>query len=109
MLEKARRGSSALKYCDEEEDREEFASDVSKLARALGRISRIPISKSLDGNVKISSKKMGDWAIELEGMALEFGSREPDYGPSFEPEYDPLRDKGPSTDEFDISGLFAEL
>lgn len=33
MIEKARRSSSALKYAEEEEDREEFASDVSKLAR----------------------------------------------------------------------------
>jgi hypothetical protein len=108
MLEKARRASSALKYADEEEDREEFASDVSKLARALDRISRIPTS-SLGANAKISSKKMDDWAIELEGMAHAFGSHEPDYGPSAELEDDSVRDEGPSSDEFDIGSLFAEL
>jgi hypothetical protein len=108
MIEKARRASSALKYADEEEDREEFASDVSKLARALDRISRIQTS-SLDGNAKRSFKKMDDWAIELEGMAHAFGSHEPDYSPSYEPGDDSVRDEGPSTDEFDIGGLFAEL
>jgi hypothetical protein len=109
MLEKARRGSSALKYCDEEEDREEFASDVSKLAKALGRISRIPATKSLDGNAKTSFGKMGGWAIELEGMALAFGPREADYGPSSESDFDSDQEKGPTPDEFDIGSLFAEL
>ena len=109
MIEKARRASSALKYADEEEDREEFASDVSKLARALDRISRIQTS-SLDGNAKRSFKKMDDWAIELEGMAHAFGSRRAGLQPLIPSQgTTPSWMKDPSTDEFDIGGLFADL
>ena len=109
MLEKARRASAALKYAEEEEDQEEFASDVSKLARALRRIARFPTSRSIEGEAKASLNRTVDWAIELEEMAYKFDSHETEYLPGSEPDYDPEPDKDPSTGEFDIGGLFAEL
>jgi hypothetical protein len=109
MLEKARRASAALKYAEEEEDQEEFASDVSKLALALRRIARIPTSRSVEGEAKASFNRTVDWAIELEEMAYKFGSHEHEYPPGSEPDDEPAPDKDPSTGEFDIRGLFAEL
>jgi hypothetical protein len=42
-------------------------------------------------------------------MALEFSSRELDFSLPTEPDDEPVLDEDPSTDEFDIGGLFADL
>jgi hypothetical protein len=103
MFEKAKRGFSALKYSDEDEDRTEFASDVSRLSKAFNRISKIPSSKNLNSDAKISLRQMGDWAMELEDMAYTYGPYEK------EESYDEGEDIDLPTGEFDIEALFAEL
>jgi hypothetical protein len=101
MFEKAERGFSALEYSGEEDDRAEFAYDISRLANALGRISKIPKSNCLDSRTREFLRKAGIWAIELEGMAATFAP--------YEDDYDRLEDNGSKDDEFDINGLFTEL
>jgi hypothetical protein len=101
MFKKAQRGFSALEYSSEDDDRAEFASDVSRLANALARISKIPTSKSLDMGSREYLDKTGVWAIELEGMAATFAP--------YEEDYDRFDRQDSPPDEFDINALFAEL
>ena len=103
MFEKAERGFSALQFGGEDEDREEFASDVSRLANVLGRISKITSSMSLDASAREFFGKADIWAIELEGMAATFAPYE------YEDDYDRFEDSGSKDDEFDLNALFAEL
>ena len=109
MIEKAGRAFRAVRHAEYEEDQEEFASDVSRLARVLRRISWIYSSRAVKGEAKVWPNKTDEWAIELEEMALEFSSRELDFSLPTEPDDEPVLDEDPSTDEFDIGGLFAEL
>jgi hypothetical protein len=109
MIEKARRAFRAVRHAEYEEDQEEFASDVSRLARVLRRISWIYSSRAVKGEAKVWPNKTDEWAIELEEMALEVSSRELDFSLPTEPDDEPVLDEDPSTDEFDIGGLFAEL
>ncbi len=107
MFEKAKQGFSALEYSGEEDDREEFASDVSRLAIALRRISKIRTSESLNIGAREFLGKAGTWAIELEGMADSFGRNEDDE--EDEEDYDRLGHRDSPTEEFDINALFTEL
>jgi hypothetical protein len=108
MFEKAKRVSSALEYSDEEDDRAEFAFDVSRLANALRRMSKIPISKSHDASAREFFGKAGIWAVELEGMAATFAPYEEDYDEGDHDEDDDNR-RDETRSNIDITSLFTEL
>jgi hypothetical protein len=100
MFQKAKRGFSALEYSGEDDEREEFASDVSRLASALRRISGIHTPGGIDASEREFFGKAGAWAIELEEMAGWFARNEEDHD---------RYDRDWPTEGFDIDALFTEL
>jgi hypothetical protein len=110
LFERAKRGFSELKYSveyDVEDDRGEFASEVSQLAGAFDRMLRIPKADSAGGAVKWRATRLGEWADELREMSYAFRSDEHEFDSVHEPQLEP--DEEPPADDFDIDALFAEL
>jgi hypothetical protein len=101
MFKKAEQSFRALEYSDDEDDRAEFASDVSRLANALGRVSKMHTWESLDASTRAFLKEAGIWAIELDGMAATFTP--------YEEDYDRFDYRESPAEEFDIDALFTEL
>jgi len=112
LFERAKRGFSDLKYPAEndiEDDRSEFAAEVSQLADAFYRISRIPASDCVDGVVKGKAARLRGWADELQEMAYELRDFEPELDMVPHREHDTDEEHVSPNDDFDIDALFAEL
>ena len=112
LFERAKRGFSELKYSveyDIEDDRGEFASEVSQLASAFDRMSRIPTSDGVGGTVKGRASRLCEWADELQQMAYAFRSDEPEFDLVHDREHDADEERASPTSDFDIDALFAEL